>query len=445
MVEKVIPGSIASQVGIEAGDRLLAVNGRPVKDILEYRYFTSEELVTVDIEKPDGQVWNIEIEKEYDEDLGLVFSEVLFDRIRTCRNRCLFCFMDQLPPGTRKSLRVKDDDYRLSFLYGNFITLTNLSSRDWEAIATMRLSPLYVSVHATAPGVRALMLGNEKGRNIVSDLRRLKEAGVQIHTQVVLCPGINDGTILDETVSTLADFWPSVISIGIVPVGLTRFRNGLYPLQPVGRKEAEELIAKTEAWQAQFREKLGVGLVYLADEFFLKAAQEFPADEYYDGYPQIENGIGMAREFLQELAELEDDLPKRVPPTRLTLVCGRAAYRVLVEAAKSLNRIAGLEVQVLPVSNSFFGPEVTVTGLLTGTDMLKALSECSEETGIVVIPDVVLREGHDYFLDDMTVHELAARAGKVIHVVEASAQGLVSCVRDLAGRGGETARWEGLL
>ena len=435
LVEKVIPGSIAWEVGIETGDRLLAVNGRPVKDILEYRYYTSDELVTIDIEKPDGQVWNVEVEKEYDEDLGLVLPGVLFDRIRTCRNRCLFCFMDQLPRGVRKTLRLKDDDYRLSFLYGNFITLTNLSAKDWEAIITMRLSPLYVSVHATDPAVRAFMLGNEKGSDIISDLKRLQDAGVQVHAQVVLCPGINDGTILDETVSTLAGFWRTVLSIGIVPVGLTRFREGLYPLRPVGRDEAEELIAKGQAWQAEFRNKLGTGLVYLADEFFIKTDREFPPHEYYDDYPQIENGIGMAREFLRRLAELEHRLPGQVEPACLTLVCGRAASGVLERAVQRLNHIKGLKVRVLPVTNNFFGPEVTVTGLLTGADILKALKDCPEETETVVLPDVVLREGREYFLDNMTVEELAARVGRKVQVVEASAEGLVACVGNLADKG----------
>lgn len=442
-IEKVVPASIASELGIEAGDKLLAVNRRPVKDILEYQYYTSEEVVVLDIEKADGEVWSIEIEKEYDEDLGLVFSGAVFDRLRTCRNRCLFCFMDQLPSGVRKSLRTKDDDYRLSFLYGNFITLTNLDREDWEAIAALRLSPLYVSVHATDSRVRAFMLGNEKGGQIISDLNRLRDLGLQVHTQVVLCPGINDGEVLAETVSTLASFWPTVLSIGIVPVGLTRYREGLYPLQAVDKVKAQDVITRGQAWQRQFRAELGLGLVYLADEFFIKAEQDFPPNEYYDGYPQIENGIGMAREFLDRLTELDNDLPRELPErTRLTLVCGHGARLVLERAARRLNRIKGLEVAVMPVSNRFFGEEVTVTGLLTGQDIERALADSSDEKGIILIPDVVLREDHDYFLDDMTVGELMERSGKAIDVVEATADGLVNYVRRMACEGGGV-QWPG--
>ena len=324
------PHSIAVEMGIEPGDRLLAVNGCAVRDILEYRYITADDSVVLDIAKSNGEWWILEIDKDYDEDLGLIFSEVIFDRIRVCRNRCVFCFMDQLPPGVRNPLRVKDDDYRLSFLYGNFITLTNLDARVWERIITMRLSPLYVSVHSTNPEIRTRMLGNPEARFILHDLARLRDNGLQIHTQIVLCPGINDKNALVETVHTLGEFWPTVLSIGIVPVGMTSYRQGLTDLEPVGPQESREVIALGLTWQEYYRQRTGSGLVYLADEFFIKAGQAFPAAAYYDDYPQLENGIGMGRMFWDRWKELEDEFPARLAELReVTAVCGESAEPVL--------------------------------------------------------------------------------------------------------------------
>lgn len=427
-VEAVAEDSIAYELGISPGDRLLTVNGKAVRDILEYRYYTGEDYIVLEVEKENGEVWSFEIEKNYDEDLGLVFSEAVFDHLRVCRNRCLFCFMDQLPPGMRKSLRVKDDDYRLSFLYGNFITLTNLDSKDWEQIITLRLSPLYISVHTTDPEIRGLMLGNEEARNILLDLERLRENGLQVHTQVVLCPGINDKEVLASTVLTLAEFWPSVLSVGIVPVGLTNHRLGLYPLKPVNRQQARAVINLGESWQQYFRDRIGVGFVYLADEFFVKARHDFPPAVYYDEYPQLENGIGLARQFLDRLGELESTLPESVPENLdATLVCGESARSLLRTAADRLNRVKGLTVEVLPLKNRFFGNQVTVTGLLTGRDIEYSLGP-GYKNRTVIIPGVMLKEGEHRFLDDMTVDELSKKTGANIIVVNATADGLVNYI-----------------
>jgi putative radical SAM enzyme (TIGR03279 family) len=418
------PHSIAVEMGIEPGDRLLAINGRAVRDILEYRYYTADDSMVLDIVKSDGEWWSLEIDKDYDEDLGLLFSGVIFDRIRVCRNRCVFCFMDQLPPGVRNPLRIKDDDYRLSFLYGNFITLTNLDARDWERIITMRLSPLYVSVHSTNTEIRARMLGNPEARLILYDLERLRDNGLQIHTQIVLCPGINDKKALTETVHTLGEFWPTVLSIGIVPVGMTSYRRGLTDLEPVGPREAREVIALGLTWQEYYRERTGNGLVYLADEFFIKAGQAFPDNAYYDDYPQLENGIGMARMFLDRWGEMEKGFPTRLSePREVTAVCGESAEPVLKQAVDALNRVKGLKMSLLPVKNRFFGPQVTVTGLLAGRDLVRALGDNYRDRAVLV-PDVMLREGDGLFLDDMTIAELEETTGAHITVVEASADGL---------------------
>lgn len=432
-IATVVPGSIASELGVEPGDRLIAVNGQVVRDIIEYRYYTADDFVVLDIQRSEGEQWRLEIEKDYDEDLGLGFDQVVFDGLRVCRNKCLFCFMDQLPPGMRKTLRVKDDDYRLSFLYGNFITLTNLDYRDWERILTLRLSPLYVSVHATDPGVRERLLGNEEARNIIADLERLKQHGLQAHTQIVLCPGINDKQVLANTVQTLAGFWPTVLSIGIVPVGLTNYREGLAPLQPVTRQEARELIEVVQAWQSYYRPRTGIGLVYLADEFFIRAHHEFPTGEYYDDYPQLENGIGLARQFLDRLDELEKELPASVrQPRALTVICGESAREVLELAAHRFNLIKGVSIEVLAVKNRFFGEQVTVTGLLTGRDIEQALGK--EYRGrTVLIPSVVLREADDRFLDDMTVGELRRTTEADVVVVEPTVDGLFDFIVNIPG------------
>ncbi|MGI6549106.1 MAG: DUF512 domain-containing protein [Syntrophomonadales bacterium] len=427
VVAGVIPGSIGEEMGIEPGDRVVSINGQPVNDILEYRYLADDQYLEVEVSKAGGEVWVLEIEKDYEESMGLEFDAVVFDRIRPCVNKCLFCFVDQLPPGMRKSLYVKDDDYRLSFLYGNFISLTNLTERDWEKILGMRLSPLYVSVHATDPDIRARVFGSKRARSVMRDLKLLKDHGIEVHAQVVLCPGINDGEILQQTIRDLRSFWPSVRSVGIVPVGITGFREDLPRLSPVTREAARALIEQVDRWQAEFRKDTGIGLVYLADEFYIKAGEEFPDPEYYDGYPQIENGIGLTADFLEQLSAILSEFkadPTSGEPTYV--ICGRSAEPMFRTVARMLAPW-GIDLRVIPVTNQYFGGEVTVTGLLTGHDIARALGrQFAGER--VLLPRTVLRDDGAVLLDDMTVSQLAAASGARLEVVEPNPGALLDAI-----------------
>ncbi|HEX3012370.1 MAG TPA: DUF512 domain-containing protein [Syntrophomonadaceae bacterium] len=423
-IKLVTEDGVGAEVGIEPGDILLTINGQPVNDILDYEFFSQDDDLLLEIKKSSQEIWSIDIEKDYDESLGLEFDGVVFDRMQHCQNKCMFCFVDQLPAHMRSTLYIKDDDYRYSFLYGNFITLTNLKEKDWQKIENMRLSPLYVSVHCLRPEVRAELLRNPRAARIREQLQRLQKAGIEIHTQIVLCPGLNDGDILRETIEQLAEFYPCVISIGIVPVGLTGHRSDLPHLRPVNSEEAIELIKMVQTYQDQYRTETDRGLVYLADEFFLKAGQDFPEAEYYDDYCQIENGIGLARLLLDEFALLEPDLPDKVKPVESCLITGDSGSLVLRPIVDRLNRIKGLTLTVLAVPNQFFGGNVSVTGLLTGKDILAALG--SGYAGKrVIIPEVVFKQGQDVFLDDLTIKDIEQKSGACVFTVDGTAADLV--------------------
>ncbi|MGE5391479.1 MAG: DUF512 domain-containing protein [Deltaproteobacteria bacterium] len=426
-IYQVSPGSIADELEIEAGDILLTIDEHPIDDILDYQFYSREDNIVMEIEKPNGDVWAIEIEKDYDDDLGLIFDDIIFDRMKQCKNRCIFCFVDQLPRKMRKTLYVKDDDYRLSFLTGNFITLTNLSRRDWEKITTMRLSPLYVSVHCLRPDLRSEMLGHQGGANINEELDRLRKAGIEVHTQIVLCPGINDGAILEETISGLAEFYPSVRSIGIVPVGLTAHREKLPHLKTFDRDSARQIIDQFDPRQAYYRKKYGIGMVYLADEFYIMAGQEFPPSEYYDEYPQIENGIGLARVLLDEFAEIRDELPKQTDQREVYIICGVSATSVLEPVVKELNRITGVNAFLIPIKNEFFNGNVTVTGLLTGGDIVRQLGAryVGKE---IVLPRVLLKENSQSLLDDFTIKDIERETGARVIITDGSARSLVDSI-----------------
>ncbi|HOQ09878.1 MAG TPA: DUF512 domain-containing protein [Syntrophomonadaceae bacterium] len=423
----VIEDSIGAEVGIEPGDTLLSINGMPVVDILDYQFYSQDDQLTLEIEKPNGELWSIEIEKDYDEELGLLFEGLVFDRIRVCRNRCVFCFIDQLPPAMRKTLYVKDDDYRYSFLLGNFVTLTNLTEDDWNKLERMRLSPLYVSVHTTSGKLRQQMMNNPEAAKIKEHLQRLQKAGIEVHTQIVLCPGINDGQELVNTVNDLADLYPTVQSVGIVPVGLTGHREKLPQLRLVTPEEARELIEQVDQWQQTFRSEFGIGFIYLADEFYVKAGVPVPPAEYYDDYSQIENGIGLIRLFMDDWQEIKEDLPNQIEPMQVFLITGESARSVMQGIAEDFNQVKGLQVEVIAVPNRYFGGGVTVTGLLTGSDIINCLQD-KYRGKKVVLPEVLLQEGSTRLLDNITLEEIADRTGAVIRTTDGSARSLVEAV-----------------
>lgn len=424
---EVIKASIADAVGLEPGDTLLSINGQPVEDLLDYQFYSQDDNITLVIEKKNGETWSVDIEKDFDDELGLLFEGVVFDRIRLCRNRCMFCFIDQMPPAMRETLYVKDDDYRYSFLFGNYITLTNLSDDDWNKLESMRLSPLYVSVHTTSGPLRQQMMKNPRAAHIMEDLQRLKQAGIQVHTQIVLCPDLNDGQELVKSINELADLYPSVQSVGIVPVGLTGHRDKLPHLRTFTAQEARELIEEVNQWRNTFRSRFGIGFVYLADEFYVKAGIPVPPADYYDAYSQIENGIGLIRLFMDDWQEIKRDLPNQIDPVQVFLITGESARTVMQTVAEDLNRVKGLGVEVIAVPNQYFGGGVTVTGLLTGTDIINCLQD-NYRGKKVVIPEVLLQEGSTMLLDNITLEEIASRTGVVIRTTDGSARSLVEAV-----------------
>lgn len=426
-IAKVASGSIADEMEIAPGDLLISINGHPINDILDYQFYTQDDYLVMEIEKVNKEIWTLDIEKEYDEEMGIDFSESVFDRMKYCQNHCVFCFVDQLPSNMRKTLYVKDDDFRHSFIYGNFITLTNLSEADWTKIEEMRLSPLYISVHCIQDDLRQQMLKNSRAGDIKKDLERLKAAGIEMHTQIVLCPGWNDGPVLSETVEELARLYPEVASVGIVPVGLTGHRQKLTQLDPVTGEMAREVIRMTETWQERFRRDWGIGFVYLADEFFLRADLDIPSAEYYDDYCQIENGIGLTRILLDEFLEEEKRLPGCVKERQIFIITGKSAEPVWQHIAARLNQIKGLSVSLLPVVNSFFGGGVTVTGLLTGTDIINTLSR-DYQGKRVILPDIVFREGQDILLDDISLADIGKQTGADLKITDGSARDLIDAI-----------------
>ncbi len=430
VISAVQPGSIAAELGIASGDILVTINGEPITDLIVYYYLMVDESLELKIVKPEGESWLLDIEKAYGEDLGLKFSGPTCDGLRRCTNKCLFCFVDQMPPGLRSGLYIKDDDYRYSFLHGNFITLTNLKPKDREYIRRWHLSPLYISVHATDPELRCRLIGNRNGRGIMEQMAELAAAGIQMHTQIVLCPGINDGRQLERTVTDLASLFPAVQSIGIVPVGLTAYRQGLFHLRSVSPADAERLTGQFQAWQKYYRAQYGRGLVYGADEFYLLADLPIPAAAYYDNFPQTENGIGITRLFLEEYETARSAVPlKQTPAGRIIVATGILAAPLLKRLVPELTRgYPDLEIKVVPVTNTLFGPRVTVAGLLAGRDLLTGLRKvvdwARDKKGIVALPDIMLKSDESLFLDDTTPEMLAQELKLPVKVIPATGKGL---------------------
>ncbi len=438
-ITSVVPGSIAEEIGFEAGDRLVAVNGQRPRDLIDYRFLCADEVLDLEVLDSKGATHSIEVEKDYDEKLGLEFETALFDGLIQCVNRCPFCFIDQQPPGKRETLYLKDDDYRLSFLYGSYLTLTNIPPAEWDRIAKLRLSPLYVSVHATEPEVRSRLLKNDRAAKIIDHLAWFQQHRLQIHAQVVVCPGINDGPHLERTLRDLASFHtgdtPAVISAAVVPVGLTRFRPDEDELIPVTTEKAQEVIAQVQAIQADFQTELGTTFAWLADEWFLIGRQNLPPESHYESYPQIGNGVGSIRLFLKEFDEIAANLPEKVEtPRTFTWVVGNAVEHAFAPMVDRLNQIEGLTVNMAAINSHYWGQAITVTGLLTGQDILTQLSaQAAEGTTLgdgILLPSLMLKQSDSqlaeetYFLDDMSLAELEYK----LNCLVLSVQGLPELV-----------------
>ena len=395
--------SLAERYSILTGEEILEINNSSIKDLIEYKFYSSEKKLKLKIKSKSGIIRVVTLTKKPDQDLGIAFEE---KRYRGCPNKCIFCFIDQLPKGLRKPLYFRDEDFRLSFLHGNFITLTNLSEQDIQRIINQRLSPLYISVHTTNESLRKKMLGNPEAPEIIPLIRRLAEHRIQMHTQIVLCPEINDGAYLEKSVYELSLFYPWVKSLAIVPVGLTRFRKGLPELKAANKEYAKRLIRLVDHWQLYFRKKYESNFVYAADEFYLLAGLDIPTKKYYDEFYQIENGVGLVREFLDDFKRKQRFLPRSLKyKYRLTLVTGGLAYKFMSGyILDRLKKIKNLKVNLVKVKNNFLGESVTVTGLLSGGDILKALKKSGESDLIMLPPNCLNPDG--YFLDNLKPADL---------------------------------------
>ncbi len=435
LITKVLPDSIAEEIGFTAGDAIISINGTSPRDLIDYQFLCADEFLELEVLDSQGKLHQVEIEKDYDEDLGLEFSTALFDSLIQCNNRCPFCFIDQQPPGKRESLYFKDDDYRLSFLYGSYLTLTNLPPREWQRIEQMRLSPLYVSVHATEPEIRIKLLKNQRAGQILEQLKWFQARRLQIHAQVVVCPGINDGKHLEQTIRDLASFHteevPAVASVAVVPVGLTRFRPQEDELIPVTREKAMEVISQVRSLQAEFRQQYNSTLAWLADEWFLIAGEELPSASEYEDYPQIDNGVGSIRLFLQQFSSAADKLlPNKVTPRKFTWVVGNAVEVAFQPILQRLNSVAGLTVNMRALNSDYWGQDITVTGLLTAHDFLLKLQGENFGEGIL-LPTVMLKHGESVFLDDITVDEVADKLNTKIFPVSGVEELIETCIQKL--------------
>jgi len=411
-VDRVEDGSIAQEVGIDPGNRLLSIDRREVEDALDFRYLSSQvdRELTLSVAKKSGELWDIEIEKEEDEDLGLELEPI---QTRICKNNCIFCFVHQLPRGkqVRRTLRVKDEDFRLSFLFGHYLTLTNLSEKDYLRIFEQRLSPLYVSVHATEPGLRQTLLQNRKPDDLLGNMRRLIQGGIRLHTQIVLMPGINDGAHLERSIADLLEFYPQVMTLSIVPVGLTDHRQGLPRLTPVDADYARKTIAHVSAIQERIRESHGTPFCFLGDEFFIMASQAIPPRSHYGDFPLVENGVGMVRNFLDEFhREMETPWEPPAVSIRGTVATGRIFHPILEDCVERMNGVLGTDLRCELVENRYFGGGITVAGLLTGSDIFTGLSG-RVHGDFVVIPSESMTGKEGLFLDDWVRADLQERLG----------------------------------
>lgn len=430
-------GSIGEELGFQPGDRLLSINGVRPRDLIDFQMLVGEEDLRLEVEDPAGEVHVIELEKDADDGLGLAFSEALFDGLRQCNNRCPFCFIDQQPPGHRRSLYLKDDDYRLSFLYGSYLTLTNLTAADWQRIEAQRLSPLYVSVHATDPELRSRLLVNPRAALLLDQLRWFAERRLQIHAQVVVCPGVNDGEALGRTLQDLAAFaegdWPTVLSTAVVPVGLTRFRPANDNLVPVDQAAAIAAISQVEALQEAFQSRLGSRFAWLADEWYLIAGLPLPPRTDYEDLPQRENGVGSIRGFLEELDQATAQLPNSLAvPQRLSWVVGAVVAGALEPVLARLNRVEGLDLRLYGLPSPYWGQDLVVTGLLTGADLIQGLQgrDLGEK---LLLPKLMLRQGESVFLDDMTLEQLQAQLPVPIQPIGSAEELVAVCIGSIHG------------
>lgn len=418
VIRKVFPDSIAEEMELVPGDELISINGQPIEDVFDYHYLVNDEYLEILVRKADGEEWELEIEKDFEEDLGVEFENSLMDEYRSCRNHCIFCFIDQMPPGMRETLYFKDDDSRLSFLQGNYVTLTNMSDHDIDRVIRYHLAPINISFQTTNPKLRCEMLHNRFAGDIFPKVNRLFQAGIEMNGQVVLCKGINDGEELERTIRDLSGYLPHLKSVSVVPVGLSKYREGLHPLEPFNREDALGVLETVHRWQKKLYEQYGLHFIHCSDEWYILAGLPLPEEERYDGYLQLENGVGMLRlleeEVQEELAHRKGDERVR----RVSIATGKLAAPFIQENVERVRTVYGnVEAQVYPIRNDFFGELITVSGLITGQD-LKAQLKGKDLGECLLIPCNMLRAGENVFLDDVTVEEVEEQLGVPVAVVD---------------------------
>ena len=428
IVSDIVPGSIAEELGIRPGDKLLAIDGHEIEDIFDYQFYVEDEEIVLLIEKPDGEQWELEIEKEADEDLGIEFGQGLMDEYRSCYNKCIFCFIDQMPKGMRDTLYFKDDDSRLSFLQGNYVTLTNMSSHDIERIIRYRLEPINISFQTTNPELRCRMLHNRFAGEALKKVDMLYQGGIKMNGQIVLCKGVNDGDELERSIRDLTSYLPLLKSVSVVPVGLTKFRSGLYPLDPFTKEDAREVLDVIHRWQEKIYQEYGIHFIHAGDEWYLLAEEDVPEEERYDGYLQLENGVGMLRLLFNEFAEGYDALTGDDRRDELSIATGKLAYPYLCKMAEKITeKFPGVRIHVYCIRNDFFGERITVSGLITGQDLMAQLKE--RELGRrLLIPCNMLKTDEDVFLDDFTVEQVSGALQVPIDIVKSSGQDLIDSI-----------------
>ena len=443
VIYKVTPGSIAEELEIEAGDVLVSINGNEIEDVFDYHYMVNDEYLEILIRKADGEEWELEIEKEYNEDIGIEFENGLMDDYKSCTNKCIFCFIDQMPPGMRDTLYFKDDDSRLSFLQGNYVTLTNMKDKDLDRIIQYHLAPINISVQTTNPELRCMMLHNRFAGDALKKIDRLYEAGIQMNGQIVLCKGVNDGEELERSIRDLTKYLPYMESVSVVPVGLSKYREGLYPLEPFTKEDAINVIETIEKWQAKCMETHDMHFIHASDEWYMLAERPLPEEDSYDGYLQLENGVGMMRllmnEFTEELENFKADADFKADMMeclqdgfgghhKVSLVTGRLAEPFLREMAdKFMQAFPGYEVEVVAIRNDFFGESITVSGLITGQDLI-AQTKDREIGNTLAIPCNMLRSGERVFLDDHTVEDVENALQVPVIIVKSSGFALLQAM-----------------
>lgn len=443
IIKEVYPGSIAEEMEIEPGDVLLAVNDQKIEDVFDYRYLIKDEYIEVLVRKPDGEEWLLEIDKEFDDDLGLEFENGLMSDYRSCSNKCIFCFIDQMPPGMRETLYFKDDDSRLSFLQGNYITLTNMKEADIDRIIRMQLAPINISVQSTNPELRCKMLHNRFAGEKLKFLDKLYEGHVEMNGQVVLCKNVNDGPELERTINDLAKYLPFMRSVSIVPAGITKYREGLFPIEMYTKEEAARVIDMIESHQQEYFDKYGLHFIHASDEWYITAERDFPEEERYDGYIQLENGVGMMRMFIEEFREALEEIVESEEYEKLTgtvsrvltIATGKLAYPTICAFAdQMMEAFPHLTIHVHDIRNDFFGETITVSGLITAQDIIKQIKErqeAGEDLGDVLqIPSNMLRVGEQVFLDDVTVQEVEDALNMKVTAVEPGGREFIEAILD---------------